>query len=76
MEYHISPVVRCTVLEQIDSLPCAQRHPPFVYGDRQVCLRERRADVRRHVVRPLHGMPVEPLILGRQAREEVVASPR
>ena len=72
MEYHISPMMRYAMLEQIDSLPGAQRKPAFVYGNGQVCLCERGAYVRRHVVRAFHGMAIEPLVFWSDAREEVV----
>ena len=59
------------MLKQINTLPSPQRQLPFMNRDRQLRLRQSRSDVRRHIVRPLRGMPVQPRVLRDQAREEI-----
>src|ERR1019366_5851215 len=46
--------------------------PAVLHGDGKLGQGERRADVGGHVVRSLHGVAVEPVVLGHQAVEEGV----
>lgn len=57
------------VLEEIDPLPGAERKPPPDQRNRKLRLRQRCAQVSRHVIRPLLVMLVGVRILGRDAAE-------
>jgi hypothetical protein len=66
----LAPVRPPPVLEQIDPLPGPQRRPPAHHRNAQLHRRQRRADVARHVVRPLVIVPI-PGPLRRDLLEEV-----
>jgi hypothetical protein len=69
---HHAPALRMrSMLEQINPLPRSQRHPPPDHWDREVRLRQRRANVRRHVVWTFGGMTVAVVILRRKPFEEI-----
>ena len=59
MQHDAAPVRPHPMLEQIHALPGPQRQLALVNRDRQLGLRERRPDMRRHIVRPLRGVPVQ-----------------
>jgi len=46
------------MFKQVHTLPCAKHHPAALDGDCQVRLRQRRTDMRRHVIRTFGGMAV------------------
>lgn len=71
VQHHIPLVWAFAMLEQVDSLPCAERQPAMVYRDAELRLRQRGANVRSHVVGPFGGMPVEARIIGYQPLEEI-----
>ena len=54
-----TPVRSHTMLKQIYPLPSAERQPAIDERNRQMGLRQRRADVCRHVVIAFGGMPVQ-----------------
>jgi len=60
------------VLPDIDALPGSQNRSSPGNWNRELCLGERRADVRGHIVRPFRGMAVEPLIFRNQPPEELL----
>ncbi len=60
-----------SMFEQVNALPGSQRQLALVNWDRKLRLRERRADMRRHVVGPFGGVPVEARVFRDQAGEEI-----
>ena len=70
MQRYASPVRRRTMLKQIDALPRAQRHSPALHRNRELSGRQGRSNMRGHVIGPFHGVPVQPVILGRKAAEK------
>src|SRR5690606_5337702 len=56
MQDHMSLILSCPVLVEIDALPCAKHHPTACNGNAGGGLHERCFDVGRHVVRPLDPM--------------------
>ena len=58
------------MLEQVDALPGAEGGRAIHERDGEVRLGERRTDVGRHVVRPLHRVAIDGVIFGHQAGEE------
>ena len=70
MQRHGTAVPVAPVLKQIDTLPRPEHEPPGLHGYRELGLGQHRADVSRHVVGPLGGVAVEPIVLGYQPLEE------
>jgi len=60
------------MLKQVDALPSPERQFAMVNGNRKLRGRERRTNVRRHVIRPFRGVAILPDILRNQARKEIV----
>src|SRR5450631_1607661 len=57
------------MFKQVYALPGSQRQPPLDYWNAELNLRERRTNMRRHVIRPLLVMFIRGGILGSNARE-------
>src|SRR5437879_2249445 len=60
----------CTVFENVDALPGAERQFPLDQGNGQLRLREQRADMRRHIVRTFGTVAVPGRVLRNQSREK------
>jgi len=60
------------VFKNINALPRSKRHAAVLDRNGELREGERGADVRRHVVRPLHGVPVEAIVLRNEPAEEDV----
>jgi hypothetical protein len=58
--------------EHVDALPRAESRPPADDWNGELRIAERGADVRGHIVRPFHGVPVELVVLRRQPAEVIV----
>ncbi|MDT4883857.1 hypothetical protein FQZ97_1199390 [compost metagenome] len=52
MQHDLAAVRPVAVYEQIEALPGAERHAAGIDGDADRDLRQRRLDVRGHIVRP------------------------
>ena len=72
VQKHIAAMRRGAVLEEINALPRAERHAPILHRNGKLRGRQRRADVRGHVVGAFDGVPVKPIVLGHHAAEERV----
>ena len=70
MQRDLADVGRAAVLEEINTLPSAERQPAADDRDREADIGQSGADVGRHVVGPLIVMGVEARRLGRDAVEE------
>ena len=62
MKHDGAPMWRTAMLEQVDALPGAKCQATFDHGDRQLRLRQRGADVRRHVVGPFRAVDVASIL--------------
>ena len=75
MQNHAAPLRHDAVFEQIDALPRSQGHAPAYHGNGKMRLRQRRADVRGHVVGAFERVPVTRgvawFVFGRQALKEI-----
>lgn len=60
-----------TVLPQEGALPGAQGEAAFAYRDGQLAAGQHGADVRRHIVRPLHCVDMGRVTVGRQLADEI-----
>ena len=60
-----------SMLEEIDALPSPKRQASINHGNGQMSLRERRAYMCGHVVRPFHGVAIQRIVLRSNAFEEV-----
>src|SRR2546430_11463262 len=56
MQNDAAPVGALPMFKQVDALPCTQCQFPIAHRNRKLCLRERGANVGRHVVRPFRGV--------------------
>ena len=59
------------MLEDIESLPRSKRHAARNHGNRQRRMRQRRADMRCHVIRPFQRVAEMFALLGYEAFEEI-----
>lgn len=59
------------VFEQVETLPRAEGHMAVNDRNRERCMRQGRADVRRHVVGPFERVPIVFRVFGDQAFEEI-----
>jgi hypothetical protein len=71
MQHDAAPVRPLAMFEQVNALPGSQRQLAFVDWNRQLRLRERRADMRGHVIRTLRRVPVQARVFRDQAGEEI-----
>ncbi len=55
------------MLEEVDPLPRAQRQPACIYGYAQMRLRQRRANVRGHVVGTFGGVAIHAGVISSDA---------
>jgi len=60
-----------TVLPQVGALPGAQGEAAFADRDGQFAAGQYGADVRRHIVRPLHRVDMGRVTVGRQLADEI-----
>src|SRR5437867_5929897 len=63
---------RAPMFEYVNALPSSKRQPPIDEWNRNLGLRKRSANMRGHVVCSLRIVPIERLIIRRQARQERV----
>ena len=72
VQHHTARLRGTPVLEDVNSLPRAEQRPAFRHRDRQVRLRQRRARMRRHVIRAFQGVLVNRGVLRHQPRQEAL----
>ena len=70
VKHHAPSVRRRAMIEQVHALPRPQRQPSAFHRNRKLRQSERRANVRRHVVRPFARVPVQAIILRHQPVEK------
>ena len=70
MEHHIPAVGGGAVLENVDALPCSERHAALLHGNRQLGEGEGGPYVSGHIVGTFDGVAIQAVVLGDQAIEE------
>jgi len=60
-----------TMLPQVGALPGSQGEATFAYGNGQLATGQHGADVRRHIVWPLHRVDMGRVTVGRQLADEI-----
>ena len=70
VQRNVPPVRVAAVFENVDALPRAEGEISEVDGDRQLCLRERGANMSGHVVGAFGCVSVEGVVFGDEAAEE------